>query len=384
MLMRTAGLLLVATVCLQACNKSEEGSSTTQAAESTANSSPAATATPDTAATHEVFDTYLDPKGETYLALRTEPSPKEGETVARMPDGTRLIVESRGHGRNGVWWKVRVVSGEYKDAVGFAHSKWVRGLPGAADENFGATAAGPKDSSIRITPVHLRGLSVERLKALCDQTDGEACIEVALHYLKGPDLGLPTASDGIPTAFAGQDKKILAGMGYLAAGCRHRCGQACALMGDSENARKYLLLECSQGRDDSCEILATTMLEFDRTSRKALLREVVKFCQQGERWACVLRIKMNREFGGPQARPPTACGTDRAVEMAVEKYGFIERSPLAVPEWNRWSCMSKPEAGQQWKHCLRRKDYSDRPRDGCPGRQRCCPPANVDLDNFAE
>ena len=79
--------------------------------------------------THVVFDTYKDNKAP-YLALKDGPWPGSGaRVVAKLKDGTQLVVLSRKHGKRGRWWKVRIVSGTHHDKVGFAHSSWLKRSP---------------------------------------------------------------------------------------------------------------------------------------------------------------------------------------------------------------------------------------------------------------
>ena len=87
-------------------------------------------------ATHEVFGTNKDPKGEHWLSLKDEPkSGKKGVRIlARMIDGTRLRVLSTGHGKRRRWMKVEVSSGEAQGKSGFVYSKYVRSLPDGAGE----------------------------------------------------------------------------------------------------------------------------------------------------------------------------------------------------------------------------------------------------------
>lgn len=48
---------------------------------------------------------------------------------------------------------------------------------------------------------------------------------------------------------------------------------------------------------------------------------------------------------------------------------------VTVTDWNRYSCESPGDAGSRWTLCLARAAYSDMDGDGCPGLERCCPPA---------
>lgn len=75
--------------------------------------------------THEVFNTYKDPKGETWLTLRSKPSNK-GRVVGELIDGTRLDVTRRNIGRTKFWMEVRVKSGPFRGKKGYVGRKWVR------------------------------------------------------------------------------------------------------------------------------------------------------------------------------------------------------------------------------------------------------------------
>lgn len=79
------------------------------------------------AATHEVFGTWNDPKGETWLTLRESPGSR-GRELAQLTDGTRLRVVACGFGTADAWCSVRVSSGRFADRQGYVHSKWIRGL----------------------------------------------------------------------------------------------------------------------------------------------------------------------------------------------------------------------------------------------------------------
>jgi hypothetical protein len=77
-------------------------------------------------ATHEVFDTYLDKAGETWLALRTKAHSKKGRSIAHMKDGTRLTILDTGLGYKRRWKQVKVMSGKHATTQGYAHGKWIR------------------------------------------------------------------------------------------------------------------------------------------------------------------------------------------------------------------------------------------------------------------
>jgi hypothetical protein len=130
--------------------------------------------------THEVFDTYKDPKGETYLALRTLPNPKNGRTIAKLPDGTSLVIEKTGLG-NGKWAKIKVIGGQFANRTGFAHSGWIREKAAVAKtaDGGGAGKAGVPES----TP--------EALMTFMSQ-DGTKPLGVKEVYSKLSQLGVPS------------------------------------------------------------------------------------------------------------------------------------------------------------------------------------------------
>lgn len=82
--------------------------------------------------TYEVFDTYKDPRGETFLALNSLPYSMRSvdapltQRLAELEDGTELTVLSTGYGSSKSWYKVRVLTGEYEGLNGYVHSNWVR------------------------------------------------------------------------------------------------------------------------------------------------------------------------------------------------------------------------------------------------------------------
>lgn len=49
-------------------------------------------------------------------------------------------------------------------------------------------------------------------------------------------------------------------------------------------------------------------------------------------------------------------------------------SATRIPDWSRWSCRSERDT-DAWERCLPRSEYSDAAGRGCPGDERCCPPA---------
>ena len=78
----------------------------------------------DAIATHEIFDTYLDKNGETWLVLRSEAGSGQGWQMAQMVDGTKVrFIE--GHWSKRRWWKVFDLTSR---KTGWAHSKWIRPL----------------------------------------------------------------------------------------------------------------------------------------------------------------------------------------------------------------------------------------------------------------
>ena len=77
---------------------------------------------------YEVFDTYLDPNGEYYLALKEKPNPRRrnNKVIAELRDGTQVRVFKRNLGYKKKWHKVKVLTGQNKGDYGYAHSKWLR------------------------------------------------------------------------------------------------------------------------------------------------------------------------------------------------------------------------------------------------------------------
>lgn len=53
-----------------------------------------------------------------------------------------------------------------------------------------------------------------------------------------------------------------------------------------------------------------------------------------------------------------------------------DRRPATVGSWERWECRSVGQT-ERWSECLRRAEYTAHTGHGCPGEQRCCPPANA-------
>ena len=239
--------------------------------------------------------------------------------------------------------------------------------------------------TVRITPRHLVGLGLEKLKSLCDNKhDGEACLEAALRYKDGPNLG--------PDPRTGIDIKLVLSMAYIAGGCKFGSGQACSLLSlfaDGETtedkqtqakARRLLYQECLAGRDDSCSILSTLLRRtLPAESLTSFIDAAKDVCEKKGK-ACVLA----RELSGNRTSLATDCGTQRAIDWVLRNGEIIEMTDLAVPAWDRWTCQAQGEAGTQWRHCLARSQYSGQKGAGCPGEEQCCPPQDVDMDNFAE
>jgi serine/threonine protein kinase len=73
-------------------------------------------------ATHEIFNTYLDSKGETWLVLRSEAGSGAGWQLAKMVDGTKVRFLEK-HGNKARWWKVFDLTSR---STGWAHSNWIR------------------------------------------------------------------------------------------------------------------------------------------------------------------------------------------------------------------------------------------------------------------
>ena len=82
---------------------------------------------------YEVYNTYLDKKGEYYLSLRSSPTPdrtrrwaKSMELIGKLKDHTRVEVLRRNVGIRKRWLKVRVYDGPFKNQVGYVHSRWIK------------------------------------------------------------------------------------------------------------------------------------------------------------------------------------------------------------------------------------------------------------------
>jgi len=67
----------------------------------------------------------------------------------------------------------------------------------------------------------------------------------------------------------------------------------------------------------------------------------------------------------PAAGPTSLCGQ---TEGLIEKF---KQPPL----WSAYTCATEEQAGEQWKYCKARKDYTNTPGKGCGnGPEKCCPP----------
>ena len=74
----------------------------------------------------------------------------------------------------------------------------------------------------------------------------------------------------------------------------------------------------------------------------------------------------SKECGVPENTPATSsCGSSIAVKEARER-----------ANWFSWGCTAKTDAGDSWKNCLAKRDYSGDDGKGCPGKTKCCPPQN--------
>lgn len=62
----------------------------------------------------------------------------------------------------------------------------------------------------------------------------------------------------------------------------------------------------------------------------------------------------------PETSPTSGCGGATAATL--------------IPDFSDYRCESRRSAGARWSRCLRRPAYSAVQGDGCPGRDRCCPP----------
>lgn len=68
------------------------------------------------------YVTGLDPKGDNFLALRTDPSTRAGRRIAKLGPDTRLYHTGE---TSGPWLEVLVVSGPHRDETGWVHGNWV-------------------------------------------------------------------------------------------------------------------------------------------------------------------------------------------------------------------------------------------------------------------
>lgn len=80
-----------------------------------------------------------------------------------------------------------------------------------------------------------------------------------------------------------------------------------------------------------------------------------------------------------------------AATLTTKEYEKIpENGPCASPyanhpvsissgDWAKFSCLDEAQT-EEWASCLPRTSYSTRAKDGCPGAQRCCPPADFDAE----
>ena len=83
---------------------------------------------PHPEATHVIFDTYMDSKGDTWLALH-ENLKRDKPHLAKLKDGTELKELEGKVGKRKRWSKVEVLSGPHKGMVGYLHAGWIRAVP---------------------------------------------------------------------------------------------------------------------------------------------------------------------------------------------------------------------------------------------------------------
>jgi hypothetical protein len=75
--------------------------------------------------THEVFNTYKDPNGETWLTMRDKPQVRGSSKIGKLVDGTKLLIKGY-EGSKNRWAKVKVLSGPHNGTSGFVSKKWTR------------------------------------------------------------------------------------------------------------------------------------------------------------------------------------------------------------------------------------------------------------------
>lgn len=85
----------------------------------------------------------LDPNGDNFLALRTEPAGR-GRRIDKMGPGTLLEVT----GQDGPWLRVRLTDGR----IGWAHSNWIRCCRQAAAAPASPPASSPAVTTTRAAP----------------------------------------------------------------------------------------------------------------------------------------------------------------------------------------------------------------------------------------
>lgn len=112
--------------------------------------------------THRVAGTWLDPKGETWLALRRHPrAGKSTVTIAQLTDGTPVKVLVGGHGKKGKWLHVYVTAGPHRGKTGYVHGDWLARIgPGPKH--------GPKTTSAVMVALSSAGGNVGKLLQFVD------------------------------------------------------------------------------------------------------------------------------------------------------------------------------------------------------------------------
>lgn len=81
-----------------------------------------AAVTPSYARDGYLYVTNLDPDGDNWLALRSEPTGRRGRRIARLGPDTLLAPSGS---RTGPWLEVLVLTGPYRDETGWVHQDYV-------------------------------------------------------------------------------------------------------------------------------------------------------------------------------------------------------------------------------------------------------------------
>lgn len=74
-------------------------------------------------------------------------------------------------------------------------------------------------------------------------------------------------------------------------------------------------------------------------------------------------------------RPPGMSDAPSVPSAPSSLCGSASHRPDAIEAaaWSEYQCRAASEAGERWSECLGRSQYTDAPRRGCPGAERCCP-----------